>query len=300
MAQRSLTLHQHQRLRPGSLGGLQHRRLHGAGGVVDPYGIEGHAPAADQNPGLAGAHEAGVEAAALCGRQQLQAGAHLAHGHVRSHRQQPPAGQGGGPGGGHLQPRRFLAQIPDPLARAATGGCQLRVIRQAAVQAAGRVQPCVQPCQHVGAHLRRQPATGGRQPHHRHRRPEGQGRRHVRHHRHRPGDAGERRQVGAGMGRIDHRHDRPVAVAQHRQAGLAREVVEPAVQQQHQGSVGAEHQGTSIAIGFAGWPPLAVRAPRPGRSAGRSRSPSRFGPLKGSSIRFRWLSRSGHSTRGSS
>ena len=152
MAERPLPLHQHQGLRPGPGGHLKHRRLHGPGGVVDPHRIQRHSAAGDQDPRLAGAHKAGIQAPAQGLGLQLQAGAHLAYGHVGSHRQQPPAGQGGGPRCRHLQPLGLLAQVPDPLAGAAACRSQRRIIPQPTVQAAGQMQSCLEPGQHIGAH----------------------------------------------------------------------------------------------------------------------------------------------------
>ena len=180
-----------------------------------------------------------------------------------------------------------MAQIPNPLPRSQGDGRELRVIRQTAVQTTGQAQSRPQGVDHIAAHLQRQPSTGGGQAHHRHLGAIGQGRLQIGHHGNGALNARDRLQRRAGMGRVNHRDDRPGAIAQHRQAGFAREVVQTAVLQQHHGTLSRQHQPTS-------W------TPRPGRSAGASRSPWRSGPEKGSSTRLRWLSRSGQCTKGSS
>ena len=261
MAQGTLALHQHERLGAGALGGLQHGRLDRPGGVVDAHRVERHPLAADQDAGLSGADEAGIEALPTGRSGQLQTGAHLAHRHVGAHRQQPPAGQGGAAGRGHLQSLGLAAQIPDPLARPTAGGGEAGIVGEAGVQAARQVQARLQRQQHIRLHLLRQASARRRQPHHRRLRPTGQGRGHVGHHRNVAVDAGDSPEIRAGMGRIDHGDDRTAAMAQHRQTRLAGEVVEAAVLQQHHRRVGGQHPG----------PPAAEAL---GQAPGRSDTPS--------------------------
>ena len=271
---------------PGSSG--QHRLLHGPSGVIHPHRIQGHPCSTDQNAGLARAHKAGIQPAPERRGLQLQAGAHLAHGHVAAHRQQAPAGQGCGAAGGHNQIQRFPAQIPNP-GPALHQGRQGGVITQAGMEATGHREASPQGRRHIGVHGRGQTTAGGGQPHHGHLGPMGQGLRHRSHDRHRPVDPRNRPQVLAGVLGIHHRHDRPLPVAQHRQARLAGEVGGAAVQQQH-------HRCLGIELGHGSNPcgPM----PNPAPVGGCSRSPWHSKPTNGSSTRLRWLSRSGQRTRG--